>query len=212
MSDKAGLRRILADLNDNNAGLGLAARQPGDIVQGYEAPVLVAEDNAGLLRHLCVRDELEAASGACAQPVLAGKNPSGQLVFLNLDADGSLVITDEAAGTVRSASSGVTVATIGAEQEVVKLTLTADKEYRLPQWMISSTQEVLWRLVWNDDGSPTELARLLTDVGDVAEEPAIKLASFTAGSSGTQELIVYGTQNRGPKTDLHAVVSAVEGA
>lgn len=215
MSNKAGLRRILGDLSDNMAGLGWAARMPGQAVSGYEGPVLVAEDIGDILRHLEVRLEGEGpASGVLASPVLTCKGPAGNLQYLRCDPDGSLIITNENPGDQKSESGTNTptqpqVAT-PTEIDVVSLTLVTDKTYRFPEMLVSSTHEVLWRLLWDNDGTPTELARVLTDVGDTASEPRLKLKSFTTPGSGTQTLKVVGAQQRGAASDMHAVVAALE--
>lgn len=216
MPNKAALRRILADLTDNNAGLGWAARQPGEAVSGNEAPVLVAEDSGDLLRHLEVREQGDAATGVKVQPVMTCLDPNGDLQYLNCEVDGSLIISTESPGTQKSESDSALptqpqVAGL-TEIDVVTVSLSNSMTVKNPEMLVSSAQDVLWRLVWLDDAAETELARVLTEVGDNASEPKIKLADFVTPATGTQVLRVVGTQQRGPASDMHAVAAALESA
>ena len=210
MANKAAIFRILADLADEQAGLAWAARVPGDAVSGNEAPVLACEDKNDKLRHIELREEGDAATGVLAIPALGFKDTSGQFAYGNLDVAGRILVSTAAAGTPKYDSDYVDPAALNTEYEVAVITLTVDKAYTMSQFGGSCLQEALFRLVWDNNGSPTEMGRFVVAEGDVAHEQDLTGISFTAGSTGTQKLQVLGTQFRGAKSELHGVVSCIE--
>lgn len=138
--------------------------------------------------------------------VLAFKDSSGNDVKPQLSATGQLPVTF-AAGTPSSNSAGVTIAALNTEQDVVSIAVAVNDVVEANMAMGSSFQPTLWVLYHNDNAVLNELCRFVTGPGDFAHTANLSNITFTAGATGTQELVLRATQLRGALTDAHGSIS-----
>ena len=207
MADQRESFPILEDVSTSN-GVALHRKNVGDPVAGSnEAPVLASKDASGNFQHFCVADEGDAPPSDIL-PVLVAKDNSGNLAFIPLNAQGKVPVSFDF-GDEKSANATV-LGVLSTQTEVCKITLTADKVYEKLEFLASCTRSVLWQLVQKDDAAETTVAEAITGPGQFSIYSGLKNLKITAGSTGTQELILYGTQLSGPASDMHGTVGAVE--
>lgn len=182
---------------------------------GNAVPVLGAKDISGQLQYINLREEGDAVSAVGAQPALVAKDPSGNFDYLNINADGELVISNQPNGTVKN-GNGTVAGVVGTLTEVLAISLTSSKVYENLDFIVSATFTTLWKFfnVDDADGTPveTEIAQCITGPGQFSLPAQLENLTFTAGSTGNQELVIKGKQLIGKATDLHATVSIFEKA
>lgn len=117
-----------------------------------------------------------------AQGALVAIDGASQFQYLKVNGSGELVVS----------SGGVDVANLSDAQEhvgsatfvdVAVVTLNTDHVYQNIGFVTQCFRDSLFKIVWNDDGTPTVLAYLPNNDSDVVPN-----LSFTSGSTGTQEL------------------------
>jgi hypothetical protein len=140
----------------------------------------------------------------------AFKDSDGNVILPQLDAEGRLPVTMESAGTLKrakgelAAGSLALVAITGAE-----ITLTADKLYTNLAMLCSCRRDSLIQLIQVDDASETVLAEVILGPGQFTFQLAMPKDEITAGSTGTQKLLVKG-KNFDKLASLRASLTCVE--
>ncbi|MCP3684545.1 MAG: hypothetical protein GY861_17910 [bacterium] len=152
------------------------------------------------------QDGVTSAATGNHAGVLAYKDSGGNDVKPQLSAAGQVPVTF-ASGTPASGSASVTMAALSTEQDVVSVAVAVNDVVEANMAMGSAFQPMLWVLYHNDDSTLNELARFVTGPGDFSHSTALSNINFTAGASGTQELVLRATQLRGALTDAHGTIS-----
>lgn len=170
---------------------------------------ILKDDATGAGEAPVSRIEGEAGAGKEGMIGFAFKDSSGNVVLPALTADGKLPVdTAAVAGTViRDVNTAAGVG--GVANDVITLTLTTNEVYNMADFMGASSRIAKWEVVLNDNATETVLDTFITGPGQFtfAEEP--KNLEFTAGATGTQELILRGTALFA-STDLHGRVSIID--
>jgi hypothetical protein len=142
------------------------------------------------------------------------KDSSGNVILPQLNLAGQLPVTLDA-GTCKSGTAKVT--STGGLDDVVTVTLTAEKNYLDIGLMVSSSFATAWEVVYIDDaaGTPAETVILqgpMTGPGQYSfSPPRLDCAEFnTIGGTGVQELVLRATQFVGPASDLRGFLSTTE--
>jgi hypothetical protein len=167
-------------------------------------------DNSGKPLHF--KQEGDAAAGGNYAGMLVGKDPSGDLQFLSINANNEVIVdVDGAEVACVTGTAKVTGGT--SEQTVLDVTLVAGREYKEIGWVVSNFRQTEYRIVHVDDpaGTPVEveLATILVGPGDYTDsEGDMECMSFTAGATAPV-LRLYGT-NKDAASDLRGTLSAKE--
>jgi hypothetical protein len=152
----------------------------------------VTENASGLGIPLSAKQEGDTATAGNYAGMLICKDGSDNLQFLNQDASGNLLVSVQDATACLDAD-GTSVGSL-SEVALATITLTVDKVYSALELQVSSLQFSHFRVVWNDNASETDLiSGVFCGAGNYNFDMTQLCKKFTAGSIGTQELIVYGT-------------------
>lgn len=165
-----------------------------------------SSSKAGLPLHKALEGEAIAAKNA--QGALVAKDPSGNFKYLETDANGNLTVI--AGYDYAALSDHGTNAGNAAFQDIATITLTADKEYKSLEWLVSSFRDTVFQLVQIDDATETVLIDGIR-VGNALLTNSGKLEGleFTAGSTGTQELVLRG-KNLNATSTMDGVITIKE--
>ena len=193
----------------------LELRNEGDAASAVDVPpVMPVKDLSGNLQYINARDEGDAISGVDALPGLIAKDPSSNFAYLKVNADGELIISNEPDGTKIFGDAVVTPASLNSAEDVVTLVLTNDKVFEEIQYRGSSYFPVRWEVVQVDDaaGTPSETQHdsFLTGPGQFSFGFEPQWLNFTAGSTGTINLVLRGTQLTGALSDMHGYIEGIE--
>lgn len=187
-------------------------RASGDSAAAVPAkPSLAAKDLAGLLQFLSLRDEGAASSGVDALVSMIAKDLTGALKYLKVNADGELITSSESAGTPVFGDDVVT-GVLNTATTVVTLALTVDKVYEKIEFAASNSFPTVWEIIWNNNAALTTLLTISTGSGKNHIKELMQYISFTAGSTGTQQLLLKGTQLQGVASDLNGYLGVLEKA
>jgi len=172
-------------------------------------PVLAASDGAGVpLDQMQQGNDPTSKNGSIG---FAFRDSSGNVVLPQLDSAGRLPVITEGLGGTRQYASGVaTPSALLTDTDVITETLTVSTDYIVGTLTGSSFHSTLWKLIFDDDGSETELARFLTGPGDFNHTIPTDCIQFSAGATGTQELKVVAQQLWGKLSDMHASLCYIE--
>jgi len=170
-------------------------------------PTLVDANNVGAA--LTKSAAGDAAAGKIGSVALAFKDSSNNLVLPTLTSDGKIPVSTQSPGTCKSAAAKnngsitrVAVATI---------TLTATKSYSEIAFDVACSRTTLYELIHNNDGTEVELGFAMVGPGQFSHNFYEPCKEFQAGPTGTQELIIYGT-NLDKASNMFASVSCLEKA
>jgi hypothetical protein len=148
----------------------------------------ISGTEVGAPLHRVLEDDAYAAKNASA--ALVAKDVTGLLLkYLQVDANGALLVTmDSIADCLRArgelaAGSGSLAVVTGAV-----IPLTVDKVYREVGFIVSCLRDALFQIIWNNNGAETILGEILVGAGSYTVANQLHCLSFTAGSTGTQEL------------------------
>lgn len=179
-------------------------------------PSLSAIDGSGNMQFINARDEGDSVTGIDALPALVAKDPSGNFAYLRTNADGEILISNQAAGTPIFGDAIVTPVALNTETAVVTLVLTADAAYETIKAIASSTRTTKWTLKTIQDagGTPVvnQIGSFITGSGQFSFTWKPDLWNYTAGSTGTQQVILYATQLTGDLSDFHGYLEIFEKA
>lgn len=203
-------REVFTILENNStaAGVKLPARSEGDAVGGNHVPVALAKDGSGNYQLLPIRAEGAAVAGN-EVPVLAAKTASGNWAHVPLDVNNRVPTADYLGSLATLKAHDVVEAVLSTPVDTAVITLTNDVAYRVPDFISAASALTTWELIWLNDVTETTLASWLTGAGALSFAKRMEDIAFTAGSSGTQELKLVGTQNIGAATDLHGTLSVL---
>lgn len=135
---------------------------------------------------------------------------SGNLVLPQLDSSGAIPVTTESAGDCKHARGALPAGSAtNVEITGAKITLTADAVYTGIGVNIASTVTSHFQLIWNDDGTETVLWDGIVGPGQYTVPIDYSCLEVTAGSTGTQELLIKG-MNLDTVGCMYAFVEASE--
>lgn len=157
---------------------------------------------------LGARQEGDAASSINGSIGFSFKDSLGNVVLPQLNASGQVPVTLDIAGdnlyargeNATGSATAVTIATI---------TLTASAVYQAPEMVCSSFRDALFQLIWNNNGAESVLADALVGPGCLSFSVALEKLEFTAGATGTQQLLVKAL-NQNALSALRATVAVKE--
>ena len=181
--------------------VAIAGKNLGPVVAAKDA-----DDEFALMR--VAAENTDDAPAVDALAVMPVKDSAGKIQYISMNAQGKIPVSFDA-GDEKSAH-GVVLGVLTTQTEVCKITLTADNVYQKIEALISCTRDCLFELVQKDDAAETVIADCLVGPGQYSFQIDLDGLGFTAGSTGTQELILYGTQNQGPASDMHGTIACVE--
>ena len=176
-------------------------------------PVLPVKDLAGDLQLINARDEGNAISGVDALPALIAKK-AGNFAYLNLNADGELLIAANGAGIKKYGYAKVTPSAINTLTTVVDVVLTASKAHEEIEWSGSCSFSTMWEIVKIDDAGGTPvivvLYSALSGPGQFHVKEKLEHMEFSSSATGIQKLRLRATQLVGSASDMHGYVAAIE--
>lgn len=163
---------------------------------------------AGLPLHKMLEGDAVAAKNALAGFIakVAGANTAA---YLKVDpSTGALLVTDEGAHECQKAKGELAAgsATIALVTGAV-ITLTPDAVYKQIGFIVSCRRDALFQIVWDDDGIETILGEIIVGSGAYTVSDQLHCLSFTAGSTGTQELKIV-AKNFEALSSLRASITA----
>lgn len=209
----ADTNEVFRNLEDaTGEGIAHVGKAPGAAQSTDEqAPVLPCVDDDGNLQNIPLKQEADntTANTADAIPVMAFEDSSGNLTYPALTADGKIPVSQDAAGTLFPTYGASATGVVNTIVEVAIRAIGNSESYICSLGSASCTKACKWELVHDDNGSKTVLETLISGPGSFDVKFELK-QEFSSGATGTQRLIIQGTQLRGPATDLYASVTALE--
>lgn len=207
----ADINEVFRNLEDaTGEGIAHVGKSPGDAQStDVQAPVMPAVDNSGNMQNINVRDEGDTATGVDGVPGLIAKDSSGNLTYLTLDADGKLPVSEAAAGTVLQGLGASVTGVLNTQTQVASITLSNSEDYICSLGVAAATKLVKWELIHVDDVTANVLETKISGPGDFNVKFELK-SEFSSGATGGQTLRIYGTQLRGPVTDLYASIKVLQ--
>lgn len=166
-------------------------------------------DGAGEGAVLSKAEAGNAAAGKVGAVSFSFKDSSSNLVLPTLTADGKLPVSLDAAGTCVKASGKNTGSL--SRVAVATITLTANESYANIEANAACTRTTLYEIIHNNNGSEVELGWILVGGGQFTHNFKEACLEFTAGATGTQELIVYGT-NLDKASNMYVSISCLQKA
>ena len=151
----------------------------------------------------------DAAAGKVGLVGFAFKDSSANLVLPTLTADGKIPVSTQSPGTCMHAA-GTNSGSL-SQTAVATLTLTVNETYTNVMADVACTRVTLYEIVHNNNGTPANLGWIIVGPGQFTHNFAEDCLEFTAGGTGTQELIVYGT-NLEKASNMYASISCLEKA
>jgi hypothetical protein len=171
-------------------------------------PILQDASGAGI-----VADQMQSGFSPVGKNgvlVFGFRDSSGNVVLPQLTSDGKLPVSSSTPGTQKDARDEVVggdTSTSGVD--VATITLTADKKYVDLQMLVSCSRSALFQAIWSDDGSETVLGDIILGPGQYTFGPYLTNVEFTAGSTGTQELILR-ARNLNAASTLRGTIAILE--
>lgn len=172
-----------------------------------EVFTIVENDSTAAGEKLPARQDGVTAATGNNIGALVFKDNSGNDVKVQLAASGAVPVAVEPSGTAESASAVVTIAALSTEQDVAVIPLNVNEVIQCSYAMGSMSQPCVWVLYHDDNSTLNELARFFTGPGDFTHSTGLPNIGFTAGSTGTQRLVLRATQLRGALTDANGTIS-----
>lgn len=171
-------------------------------------PILVDGAGSGLGADQAV-DATTAAAALNGLVGFAFKDSTGKVILPQLDAMGAIPVSTASAGTKKRARGSV--AGGATAQTVATIALTATKVYNTLSALVSCRRGCLFQVILNDNGTPTVLAEMIVDAGQYTFDYSDPYEFFTAGATGTQQLLLKGTNfTVGEISDLHGTITTLE--
>lgn len=140
----------------------------------------------------------------------AFKDAAGNLVLPQLDAEGALPVTFDAAGTIKRARG--TVADQGgslADVTGATIALTASKVYTTLAMVVSCRRAALFELVQINDVTSSVLHSVIVDAGQYSMMVSLPVDQIVAGATGIQTLKVR-SKTFEKASDVYASLSVKE--
>lgn len=152
--------------------------------------------------------EGDAAAGVNAQGALVAKDPSGNLIYIKTNADGSVVVDTELVGGTKKYARGKVTGS-GSMATVATITLAVSTTYSQIEWVTSSFRQAVCEIVFDNDGTPTILADTYMGAGGYTNAGRLENVEFTSGATGDQTLIVQCLSNS-QASDIRASIATIE--
>lgn len=164
---------------------------------------------AGLPWHKVAQGD--ALAGKNAAPTIVARNAAGNLRYLLVDSTDRLVVAPSTGDVAYLSERGELAAGSATFADVTGavLTLVADLVYKEVGVLVSCTRDAHFQIVQDDDGTETILADVMLEAGESTFGLVIPNLTFTAGSTGTQELKVV-AKNMNALSALRATISVTE--
>lgn len=138
------------------------------------------------------------------------RDASGNVVLPMLTGDGKIPVSTQSPGTKlnargeHAAGSLTEVTVTGAV-----IALTANKQYADLNLVCSSRRGALFQVIFDNNGSETVLVDAVVDAGEYTTGISLNDLVFTAGATGTQQLIVK-AKNFDKESALRATIDILE--
>jgi hypothetical protein len=149
----------------------------------------------------------DAATGKVGLTSFTFKDSLGNLILPQLTGAGAIPVDTGVAGTCKNAygtnAGSLTNVTLGT------ITLTATKVISEVEASLSCSRAALAEIVFNDNGAETILGWIMTGPGQFTAPFSIHCLQFTAGSTGTQQLILR-AKNLDKASSLYGTIGATE--
>lgn len=155
--------------------------------------------------------EGDAALNKNALAALTAKDDAGNLQYPRVNANRELVVSSETglAADLSAAASSIAGST-AAYQAVATITLQVDLVYQKLEYIAACFRDTEFRIVHNDDGTPAVIVEgIIVGSGCFTNMMSLIHKKFTAGSTGTQELILQG-KNLDTVSDLSGTLTVQE--
>jgi len=161
--------------------------------------------------NLAKRVEGNASSGINGSIGFAFKDSSGNVILPQLTGAGQVPVSLSAPG-VKKHVRGEDAAGSATVVTVATLALTATKVYADLNFIVSCRRAALFQIIWNDAGAETVLADAIVDAGQYSFHAFMNDVMFTAGATGTQQLLVKANNLDGASkvSALRATVDILE--
>jgi hypothetical protein len=135
--------------------------------------------------------EGDAIASKNALAGLVAKDGSDELAYLKVDANGKLLVAFSEIAELYD--SDTHAGDKDAYQAVATVTLTVDKNYSNLHMWASCYRDAVFQLIHNNNGTPAILVDgVRVGSGQFSFAGIMKQLKFTAGSTGTQQLIIKG--------------------
>lgn len=171
-----------------------------------------ASTQAGLPIHKAL--EGDAILNKNAHGALVAKDNSDNFKYLEVDPAGALKVSMGADYACLS-DDGEDAAGSATYVTIASITLTVDKVYKDLEALVSSFRDSVFQVLWIDnEGDPGEVSTTLVSgvrvgAGDYNEMVHFACMEFTAGSTGTQKLLIQG-KNLNALSAMSATLSIKE--
>lgn len=136
------------------------------------------------------------------------KNSAGNVVLPQLTAGGAIMVDANASAGDPIHARGENAGSL-TDIDVATITLTADKVYSDIEAIGSCLRETLFQLVQDNNGSETVIGDFLVGAGQFSFQWMMDCVQITAGSTGTQELILR-AKNLDKVSTIRGAVCAFE--
>lgn len=157
--------------------------------------------------------EGDASAGKNYLGALTAKDISGNLRFPLVDAQNRLSVVTDSGNEACLSSKGELAAGSATLVDVTgsPITLVPDLVYEEIGFIFSCRQDALFQIVQTDDVTDTVLAEIVIGAGQYTVAGQLHCLSFTAGSTGTQELkVVAKNFDALPLSSLRATLTVSE--
>lgn len=165
-----------------------------------------ASSQAGLPLHKAL--EGDAILNKNAHGALVAKDSEANFKYLEIDDAGALKVSLGSAYACLSDSG--THAGDTSYQTLVTIGLTIDKVYKDVEALVSCFRDAVFQIIHMNDGVPTILADgVRAGAGQYNQMLRFECMEFTAGASGTQDLVIKG-KNTVVASTMDATLSVKE--
>lgn len=172
-------------------------------------PILETSAQVGAPITQVIPDTTAASAVISTMGTPVFKSSSGILTFPQLTSTGAIAVDTQANAGIQKYIRGVNTPGSLTEVAIATLTLSVNKIYDDISFLVSCRRGTYFRLAWNDNASITTLADSIVDSGQYTFFAPVLGIKFTAGATGTQQLIIYGT-NLDKVSDMRATITAIE--
>jgi len=162
-------------------------------------------DGSGVGAVLAQRVEGDSSAAKNGAIGFAFKDSTGALILPQLNSLGQLPVTLDAASLDNLYAHGFHAGS-ASTQTIATIALTVDAKYTNIEMLCSSFQDSEFELIWNDNGVLTTLMQALVGSGQYTFKDKMSI-DFTAGSTGTQQLLLKGKNMRNPVSQLTGTIT-----
>jgi hypothetical protein len=209
MADKRTSFPVLEDFTTKEGLPWHQVAEGSDVASRNLGPVAGYKDVSSQFKIARVAAETtDNAPAADTLAVMPCKDSLGKIRYIPLNPQDKVPVSFDF-GDEYSAHD-VVEGVIDTQTLVAKITLTVDKSYEKIEAIGSCNRNCKFQIVQKNDAVQTVLGSFLVGPGQFSFDYVPRNLKITAGSTGTQELILYGTQLQGNPSDMHGYVGTVE--